>query len=372
MKWPSAAPNSRRGIAEALATVTPAFLSNGTGGRQPTSEAIRDALYGWAFNAARRASGGPPEALAQVVTWIGRSTLSLAEIDDPVVTRRALDTLARKLDGAPAAATTIARKRAVLYNAFEYAIERGDLDANPLDHIRWTAPKALETVDFRVVINHDQARALLAAVEAQGDAGRRLKAFFGCMYYAALRPAEVTNLTEDALDLPTSTGWGELHPAESIPAVASDWTDTGRRESRQLKHRARGETRNVPCAPPLTRLINDHIAKFGIGRDGRIFRGTRGGPVPDTVYCAVWREARRRALTPSEVASPLAARPYDLRHAAVSTWLNAGIPPTQVAEWAGHSVNVLLRVYAKCIVGQHLAAIRRLSEVLDPNGEPSS
>jgi hypothetical protein len=30
-----------------------------------------------------------------------------------------------------------------------------------------------------------------------------------------------------------------------------------------------------------------------------------------------------------EVDSPLAARPYDLRHACVSTWLNAGVPATQ-------------------------------------------
>lgn len=28
-------------------------------------------------------------------------------------------------------------------------------------------------------------------------------------------------------------------------------------------------------------------------------------------------------------ASPLARRPYDLRHAAVSTWLNGGVPPTR-------------------------------------------
>jgi len=54
----------------------------------------------------------------------------------------------------------------------------------------------------------------------------------------------------------------------------------------------------------------------------------------------------------------LARRPYDLRHAAVSLWLNAGVPATQVAEWAGHSVNVLLRVYAKCIYGQDEAIDR--------------
>ena len=54
----------------------------------------------------------------------------------------------------------------------------------------------------------------------------------------------------------------------------------------------------------------------------------------------------------------MARRPYDLRHAAVSRWLNAGVPPTQVAEWAGRSVCVLLTVYAKCIVGEEQRALR--------------
>jgi hypothetical protein len=56
--------------------------------------------------------------------------------------------------------------------------------------------------------------------------------------------------------------------------------------------------------------------------------------------------------------------PYDLRHAPGSTWLNAGIPPTQVAEWAGHSVAVLLRVYAKCIAGQEDGARHRVAVAL--------
>jgi integrase len=61
----------------------------------------------------------------------------------------------------------------------------------------------------------------------------------------------------------------------------------------------------------------------------------------------------------------LAGRPYDLRHAAVSLWLNAGVPATQVAEWAGHSVHVLLKVYAKCIEGQDEVARRRIEEALE-------
>ena len=66
----------------------------------------------------------------------------------------------------------------------------------------------------------------------------------------------------------------------------------------------------------------------------------------------------------AEQASPLARRPYDLRHACLSTWLNGGVYPTQVAEWGGHSVDVLLRIYAKCIVGQDELAKRRISEAL--------
>jgi integrase len=82
------------------------------------------------------------------------------------------------------------------------------------------------------------------------------------------------------------------------------------------------------------------------------------------VYGRVWASARASALTSAEAASPLARRPYDLRHAAVSTWLNAGVAPTQVAEWAGHSVAVLLRVYAKCIAGQEAAARNRVTLAL--------
>ncbi|MEU6127673.1 hypothetical protein ABZ805_00735 [Saccharopolyspora sp. NPDC047091] len=60
----------------------------------------------------------------------------------------------------------------------------------------------------------------------------------------------------------------------------------------------------------------------------------------------------------------MAKRPYDLRHAAVSTWLNAGVEPTRVAEWAGHSVHVLLRVYAKCLDGGETAARQRVQDLL--------
>lgn len=48
----------------------------------------------------------------------------------------------------------------------------------------------------------------------------------------------------------------------------------------------------------------------------------------------------------------------------LSTWLNGGDYPTQVAEWAGHRVDVLLRISAKCVVGQDELAKRRITEAL--------
>lgn len=74
--------------------------------------------------------------------------------------------------------------------------------------------------------------------------------------------------------------------------------------------------------------------------------------------------AQKPAGWPDQLDSPLAARPYDLRHACVSLWLNAGVPATQVAEWAGHSVHVLMGVYAKCVHGQEEAARRRVEAAL--------
>ena len=48
--------------------------------------------------------------------------------------------------------------------------------------------------------------------------------------------------------------------------------------------------------------------------------------VATVTYTKVFRAARGATFTPEIVRGPLAARPYDLRHAAVSTWLAAGIP----------------------------------------------
>ncbi len=200
------------------------------------------------------------------------------------------------------------------------------------------------------------------------------------MYHAGLRPEEAVNLGKDNVTLPPmrwnketrqwgeppdDKNWGELHFRNASPDAGREWTDNGAdREVRQLKHRADGDSRTVPIHPELVRLLRAHLRDLGADRDGRLFTGIRGGELPTITYRRAWAKARETALTSQEHASPLARRPYDLRHACLSTWLNGGVQPTQVAEWAGHSLDVLLRIYAKCLVGQDELAKRRISEAL--------
>ena len=162
----------------------------------------------------------------------------------------------------------------------------------------------------------------------------------------------------------------------SVPRSGSHWTDNGKpRQRRALKHRADGDTRHVPIHPELAAMLREHLDEFGTGPGGRLFTGPRGGIITDRAYLKVFHEARAQALTAQEASSPLLDVPYALRHAAVSTWLNAGVAPPQVAEWAGHSVAVLLRIYAKCIAGQQDEAMRRISDTTqddqpaEPGGE---
>jgi hypothetical protein len=78
----------------------------------------------------------------------------------------------------------------------------------------------------------------------------------------------------------------------------------------------------------------------------------------------VWEQAREIGLSPEQEASPLARRPYDSRHAALSSRLAAGVPPTEVAERARNSVKVLLTVCAKCLAGQRSAYNDRISTLI--------
>ena len=174
-------------------------------------------------------------------------------------------------------------------------------------------------------MNHAQARALLAAARSTYPA---LEAYFACLYYAAIRPAEARHLRVRDCLLPES-GWGELIRLGSTASAGSAWTDTGQaNEDRQLKHRGVSDTRPVPASPELVEILRQHIETFPMSPDGRLFVtrvGRAGVPLPQPftkplsmgTTCRVWTAARAAAFTEAEYAPPLAKRPYGLRHAGI-------------------------------------------------------
>ncbi len=282
---------------------------------------LRAALYGHAFNPARAGTDpGPPATAA--LAWAWHHCLPLTALAGPQVTRRALEALALRLDGTRAAAATITGKRAVFHGCLGCAAELGLLEASPLDRITWRPPRSSCSADPRSAA--------------------------------------------------PSRGWGQLTLTASLPRSARAWTGNGTpREPRSLKHRPEGAIRTVPIPPQLARLLRWHLQTFGCAADGRLFRGARGGPLSESLYGRIWHQARAAAI-PGQAGTQKARRPYDLRHAALSLWLASGAPPAEIAARAGHSVRVLLTIYAHCIPGCDQIASQHIEQALRPSHWPPS
>ncbi|MFJ9392142.1 tyrosine-type recombinase/integrase [Nocardioides sp. NPDC101246] len=378
-RWEDFAPRHRKSTAEGLVTLTCALVKEGK--TPPDDRALRQALKYWEFNtAARTTADDPPDEHREAVRWISENSRPVSYLNELDGVKAAIDALSRKLDGSKAAKSTIARKRAALSGVLNFAVERDYLEKNLMSHVRTPRRPNADAIDPGVVVNPDQARALLDAVLTIDPT---LHALFAASYYAGLRPAEARNLREGDLKLPEA-GWGEIILRKGYQESGSAWTDDGKRgEERGLKHRDEDTTRPVPAHPDLVKALRRHLDEHGTGVEGRLFvtrvgRGGKGGvPLPPpyqnpvnqkTVYRA-WESARAEALKPRQYASALARTPYDLRHACVSTWLSAGVDATQVAKWAGHSVAVLLRVYAACLDDTENAAKARIEQAMktDPD-----
>jgi hypothetical protein len=223
MKWPQLAPNSRRNTARALTNVTLAMIIGDRG--RPEDDELRRTLARWAFTV--RSDGDlPPDDVAHAFVWLERNTRDIGDLAKPAVARAVLDALGLTKDRRPAAPSTVQRQRGVMVNLAEYAVERRLLIENPITALPRKAPKVAQAVDRRVVVNPAQARTLLNAVAAEKPSGDRLVAFFGAMYYAALRPAEALMLRKVNLALPARDGasccWSPPHRSRGQRGPTAD------------------------------------------------------------------------------------------------------------------------------------------------------
>ncbi|MCS7484394.1 tyrosine recombinase XerC [Umezawaea endophytica] len=365
-EWQESAPNTRKRYVDTLAIPVAAFVN--TTKDVPDERALRRVLTTCLLPLNQRDRVLTPEE-STIVEWIKSASRPVRELASKVETANLLRAVAKNLGGKSAAAWTTRTRRGVLHHLLSYAVDAEELVANPVTGLRASVQRGNSEVDPRAVLNTRQAPQLLSAVTYAGTKRGQydyLYAFFAVMYYGALRPCEVNRIREVDCELP-ETGWGELLLSKSASRSNARYIDSGELwEERNLKRRAEGAVRPVPIPPVLVRILRWHLKTFGTTADGRLFRGTiSGGPVSATVYTDAWRKARKIGLSPLQEASPLAGDPYDLRHAAVSTWLAAGVSPAEVAERAGHTVDVLLKVYARVLDGQRETSNKRIDELLD-------
>ncbi|MFI1183355.1 site-specific integrase [Streptomyces sp. NPDC020799] len=351
-QWHRTAGNSRKNTSKALTATTIALLRTSPAAFKPVD--VRTALREFAFNTRRREEA-PPE-VATILKWVERNTLSMTVWQDPVKVDGILCAVDTRLDGKRAAASSVKRTRRILNVAMKHAIKHQILRANPLPKGRGATPGTANAVDRRSLVHPRRMARILARIRRRPRGGRRLHAYFATLYYTGPRPEEAVAMYVDDVLLPPEDAedqWCSVLFHTAKPEVGKNWTDDGDlHEERGLKGRAEDDTRVVPGPPELTRIYREHIREEGLKPGDRMFQGEKGGILSGSVARRAWGAARREELTDREYESPMGKRIYDIRHTRLTKWLNDGIPPAQVAYWAGNSVAVLLSFYAGCIEGQ--------------------
>ncbi|MFF0428007.1 hypothetical protein ACFYUJ_26790 [Streptomyces sp. NPDC004520] len=127
----------------------------------------------------------------------------------------------------------------------------------------------------------------------------------------------------------------------------------------------------MPIPPPFVHILRDHVDRFGVAPDGRVFRNADDGYVDAAAYGETWERARKKALAPHEQPTLLAQRPYDLRHAGISFWLHSGVDPAERVCRAGQSIQVLFPYYAKFLDGLQERSNRLIEESMQERSRRS-
>ena len=332
LKWPRWAGSSRRSGVETLVSFTPHLLV-------PRAPAPPPGLTQWLREVGYNV--GVERTQWSEAVWLDRWSCPLAAID-PVALERALTAATTRADGRSNVASVVKRRRDLVNAVLRAAVRRQLLDSNPMDRVEWSAPRQSSQVDVSVLPTMADVDHLVAAVASLRSDGARYAAFFATLAYAGLRPSEAAALRVADLELPES-GWGVARLRAATPAPGTRYTDDGgTRQTKALKHRADNAVRSVPLAPPLVELLRAHLERWPSA--DLVFTNGGGRSVTPENYGKVWNRTKPAVWPRGHVAS--GAVPYDLRHTAATVMLRARVPLAEVSRRLGHSIDVLLRVYA--------------------------
>lgn len=200
-RWPELKPTSRGSMIETYAIAVWAHLPELRPQRRDAMAWVRRALVPGP-QAAERLLALPSQA-QQAGRLIEQGSLPVADLADREAIERMVGVLKCRADGTAYAPTVVTRHRRLLNQLLDAAVRAEHLDSNPLE---LTQPprrrNALRPVGEREVIGVAAGIALLelCATDTRTD---RLTAYFGCGFWAGMRPAEIEgmNWTDDQGDL---------------------------------------------------------------------------------------------------------------------------------------------------------------------------
>ncbi len=332
LKWPQWAGHSRRSAVESLVAITPLMVRNGAPAvPDDTAKWLRETGY-------RPGSAGrddPPR-------WLLKWSIPLDDIDTALL-ERALAAVTTKSDGSPMSREVARRRRTTLNAVLRAAGRRRLIDHNPLDRVEWTLPTRNIAVDISTVPSYGDVIEIVDHVAGLRTDGARYATLFATVGIAGMRPSEAIALAPGALELP-GQGWGLAVLRGALTSPGTRFTSTGEVvEDKELKQRPPDATREVPLAPELVERLRSHMGRWP-PMDGHVFTNAAGRTPTTTNYGPVWVRARSVLWPGGHRLGKTTV--YDLRHSAATMMLRAGVPPAEVARRLGHSVDILMRVYA--------------------------
>jgi integrase/recombinase XerD len=170
---------------------------------------------------------------------------------------------------------TVKLRLAALRMLFDWMVVGQVLPVNPAHAVR--GPKHSQRRGKTPVLQADEARTLIDAIDTTSLPGLRDRALIGLMVYAFARVGAATSMRVEDFFVQGRRGWVRLH-------------EKG------------GKEHEMPTPHNLDRYLEEYIRAAGIAEDrkGPIFRTTRGRSGELTGHALlqsdVWRMIRRRAL----------------------------------------------------------------------------
>ena len=228
------------------------------------------------------------KAACRFADWCeGRGLLDLAQVKPPHVAAYIEGLTVARPVGPGLSKPTVKQHLAALRMLFDWLVVGHVLDVNPAHAVR--GPKYSQKKGKTPVLDREEARALIAAIDTSSLTGLRDRALIGVMVYTFARVGAALQMN------------------------VGDYFSQGRRGWVRL-HGKGGKEHEAPCIPKLETYLDEYIAAAGIAddKDGPLFRttgrskGTWHRMTQQDAYGLIQRHGKRRASKPASAITPCA------------------------------------------------------------------